>query len=407
MDRKILNTTFSIYFMVNKVVLFIMDGLGDLKTPLTPLESAKKPNLNYLAQHGMTGLLRPLGPGVTPTSDRSHLVLFGYDLEKDYCGRGPFEALGAGLKMKKGDVAFRANFATMRNGIILDRRAGRINSALAKKLSKEIPKKIGDVQVLFKSTVEHRGALILRRKNLSANITDIDPKGNLHILECESKDNSPRSKRTAEIVNKFIQIVHEKLNKNKLNKGRKLPANVILLRGAGKLKEAESFKKKFGMKAACVAGGALYKGVAEYVGMDILEVKGATGEKNTNLKAKGMAVLKALKKHEFVFLHVKATDSFSHDGDFEGKKKFIEKIDKELVPLLIKSEAGLIITGDHTTPVSKKDHSFEPVPLLVYGIGRDGSKEFDESNCEKGKLWFVDGKELMNIALRIVGRGLF
>ncbi len=384
-----------------------MDGLGDLKTPLTPLESAKKPNLDYLAQHGMTGLLRPLGPGVIPTSDKSHLVLFGYDLEKDYCGRGPFEALGADMKAKDGDIALRANFATIRDGVIVDRRAGRISSELAKKLSKEIPKKIGDVEIIFKSTVEHRGALILRGKNLSANITDVDPKGNLPILECKAKDSSPRSKRTAEIVNKFIQIVNEKLSKSKWNKGRKLPANVILLRGAGEFKKVEPFKKKFGISAACVAGGALYKGVAKYVGMKVIEVKGATGDKNTNLKAKGQAVLKALEKYDFVFLHVKATDSFSHDGDFEGKKKFIEKIDRELVPLLIKSGAGLIITGDHSTPISKKDHSFEPVPLLVYGIGRDGSKEFDECNCEKGKLWFVDGKDLMNISLRIVGKRLF
>lgn len=387
--------------MKKRAILLILDGLGD-RTSKTSLELAKTPNLDKLAKEGMTGMLSPLGKGVIPPSDKSHLVLFGYDLKKYYCGRGPMEALGAGIKLKKGDVAFRGNFATIKNGKIMDRRAGRIDTKIAKKLEKEISMKIEDVKVIFRSTVEHRGALVLRGKGLSANITDTDPhKTGVRVWKCKSRDGRKESRKTARIVNKFSELVFGKLSKNKINKKRKLPANVVLLRGAGGFRKIDSMKKRFGLKAACISGGALYKGVAKFVGMNILEVKGATGDKNTNLKAKGKAVLKALKKYNFIFLHVKATDSFSHDKDCNGKKKMIEKIDKELIPILIKSKAGLVISGDHSTPCKLGKHSADLVPVLVYGLGKDFVKRFDERNCRKGKLGKILGKDVITYILNL------
>ncbi|MBI2079909.1 2,3-bisphosphoglycerate-independent phosphoglycerate mutase [Candidatus Micrarchaeota archaeon] len=393
-----------------KAVLFIIDGLGDL--PPTPLQNANLPNFDKLASGGITGLMSTIDRGITPGSDVSHLQIFGYDPHGFYPGRGPLEALGLGIELKEGDIAFRANFATVNPKFeILDRRAGRIDTNSAKSLEKEVNMKIDAIEVLFKSSVEHRGALVLRGKNLSHEISDTDPHGSGSVLNSKSLTKSSSAKKTAEILNKFTKEVYKKLNGNSLNKKRteqKLPpANIVLLRGAGQFKTVPTIQEKFGISVACVAGGALYKGIAKYVGMNVVAVPGATATKDTNLKAKGQAVLQALKSHDLVFLHVKACDSFGHDGNFEGKKAMLERIDRELLPVLMNSGAYVIITGDHSTPCIRKNHSGHEVPILIYGKGErsDSVQKFDEISCMNGGLGHIKGKDLMNIIIDIIERG--
>lgn len=388
------------------LIFFIMDGLGDLPTPKTPLQAAKKPNLDRLAAKSMTGMLHPVAPYINPGSDTSHLQMFGYDPFIFYSGRGPLEALGIGMDLEDGDVAFRANFATMNKGIVSDRRAGRISTEDAKKFEKYLSMKIEDVNITFRPSVEHRGAVVLRGPGLSGCVHGTDPHhAGVEPLECHPTDESAEAKKTARIVNKYVEAVRKKLADAPENRGRKKPVNAILLRGAGCYKDVPKFEERFGIKAACVAGGALYRGVCRFLAMDIILVPGDTGDKRTDLKAKGKAVLKALQKYDMVFLHVKATDSFSHDGDFEGKKKMIEKIDRELIPMLVKSGAAMIITGDHSTPVSRKAHSAHPVPILVYGKGEryDNVKKFDEVSCAPGGLGKVRGKEIIRIIMNVLG----
>src|SRR3989344_2177211 len=213
------------------VILLIIDGLGDLPMPKTALQAARTPNLDALAEEGITGMLSPLGQGVIPTSDTSHLQLLGYDLREFYPGRGPLEALGMDIKMQKGDVAFRANFATVKNGRIVDRRAGRIGTEEARKLERDVNMKIEDVRIIFKSSVEHRGALVLRGTGLSTRIYDTHHTGEM--ATCKPLDASPEARKTARIVDQFTKAVKEKLERNPVNKGRKLPANTVLLRSAG------------------------------------------------------------------------------------------------------------------------------------------------------------------------------
>ena len=395
--------------MEKKVILLIMDGLGDTKKPNTPLESAKTPNMNELAREGITGTMLTLGGRVVPTSDKAHLVLFGYNLKEYYPGRGPLEALGAGMKLKKGDVAFRTNFGTIKNGKVIDRRAGRIETKYSIKLGKILSMKIEDVKLIFRGTVEHRGALILRGEGLSDKVCGTDPHKLGKPKKCCSLDGKKDSKKTARIINKFMELSIEKLSQNQLNIRRekvgKVPANIVLLRGAGKFRKIPTMKKRFNIKSTAIAGGALYKGVAKYVGMNVLDVKGATGDRNTNLKAKGRSVLSSLKNSDFVFVHVKATDSFSHDGDCVGKKNMIERVDKELLPYLFKAirnkknKIGLIITGDHSTPCELKKHSADPVPILMWGFGKDNIKKFGEKYCKKGKLGKIYGKEIISCIL--------
>lgn len=389
---------------MGKAILLIIDGLGDLPTPKTPLQAAKTPNLDKLAKNGITGMMCPVKRYVVPGSDTGHLNILGYEPSLFYQGRGPLEALGLGIELQEGDIAFRANFATVEGDNVVDRRAGRIDTKTAAALSKKLSMRIGDVEIIFKNSVEHRGVVVLRGPGLSSQISDTDPhaKGPLH--PCYPFDESPEAKKTADIVNKFTEVAHGWLSSAPENKKRKKPANMVLLRGPGTYTKVPSFYGRYGFNAICVAGGAVYKGVATYMGMDIALVPGATGDKNTDLKAKANATAKALETHDFVFMHIKACDSASHDGDFEGKKKMIEKIDK-IIPILEKTGASIVITADHSTPVTLKAHTGHEVPILVYrGERKDDVKKFDEISCAKGDLGHIKGKDVIHLILNITGK---
>ncbi len=402
---------------MKKILLIIIDGLGDRPLPQlknkTPLEAAKTPNLDWLAKKGVSGLMESfLFPrDKYPTSAGAHIALFGY---LDYfLRRGPYEVTGIGMKMREEDIAFRGNFATVDSNLrVIDRRAGRITytKPLIKSLSGI---KIEGVKFLIKESYGHRVGLIMRGKGLSSNISKSDPK---KVGEKAKKiiplDYNPPTTQykeaafTAKVLNRFLEKAYQILKEHPLNKKRKkqglLPANYLLVRGAGKFKKVPSFKKRYNLKACCIAGGGLYKGIAKILGMDLIKVKGATGFANTNLKEKILRAKRALKKYDFIFLHIKATDTFSHDGDFAGKKEFIEKIDKNLIPLLNLKNALIVVTADHSTCCSLKRHCLEPIPILIYGKGQDSVKEFSEKACQKGKFGKFPQLELMPKILSLI-----
>jgi 2,3-bisphosphoglycerate-independent phosphoglycerate mutase len=373
------------------------------------LEAARTPNLDFLARQGICGLITPCYRGSFPTSKDAHLSLFGYDLKKWNIGRGVFEVLGIGMKMKKEDVALRGNFATLATGgvsqsnlKIIDRRAGRIqNSEPLIRALQGI--EIKGVRFLIGKGVSHRLGIIMRPRpgvKLSEKISD----GDLHRVGIKPPKIRPLTKTkeakfTAEVLNEFLERAHQILENHPLNKKRKkkglLPANYILVRGVGKLRKIPSFQKKWKMKSCCIAGGVLYKGIGRVLGMDLIKVKGATGKADTNLKAKFEAAKKALKKYDFCYLHIKATDNFGHDGDCLGKRKFIEKVDRNLKPILSLENTLIVVTSDHSTPCQMKEHTPDPLPVLVYGGGKDDVKKFSEKECSKGKLGKLKSAEFL------------
>jgi len=388
---------------MKKIILVIIDGLGDEPIPQlggkTPLEAAKTPNFDSLAKEGICGLMIPFKFRWQeyPTSDVAHVALFSFDPKKYYLGRGVYEALGAGVKLKEGDVALRVNFATVdKNLKITDRRAGRIEKT--KELIDALNKiEIEEADFHLKKAFGHRAVLRIRSsKKLSSNITDGDPhKVGVKVKKIKPKDNTKEAKFTAKILNQFLEQSHQILESHPLNKKRKrkgfLPANYLLVRGAGSLRKTPTFKEKFGLKTCCIAGGTLYKGVGKALGMDLIKVKGANGKPNTNLKGKFTAAKNALRKYDFVFLHIKATDNLAEDGKFIEKMKFIEKIDKNIVWLFsngkIHKEAFILaVSADHSTSSLKKHHISNPVPILIFGAGKDRVKQFSENSCKNGKL---------------------
>lgn len=408
--------------MNKKYILVICDGLGDLPVPQlgnkTPLEAANTPNLDRLARNGKTGLMYVLGKGVRPNSDEAHLAIFGYDLGTEYPKRGPIEAAGAGIKLEEGDVAIRANLATVDEELcVVDRRAGRIedSSEFIRELDGTV---IDGVKFILKPGTGHRVALVMRGKGLSDKITNSD----VHYVT-EDKvvehwegqpvnkimplDGSPETKFTAEVLQKFLEKTHQILEKSYLNGERQrnggLKGNYLLTRGPGYFKKLQSFKNKWGKTACCIAGAGLYKGLGILMGMELIDVVGATGLPNTDVAGKIEAAKEQIKNYGFVFVHIKPTDIFGENGDWQGKKDFIEKIDVAMDNL---EETGAVIcvTADHSTPCVLKDHSADPVPVLITGgtegkEGRDGVK-FGESECANGILGVIEGKDLLKILFK-------
>src|SRR5215467_9315347 len=282
-----------------RAVMIVVDGMGD--RPLidhdykTPLEYANTPNMDRLATGGLVGSLAPISPGVRPGSDVASLALLGYDPSKYYTGRGALEALGAGIDLGPNDVAFRVNFATVDDDFrVEDRRAGRIRKGASK-----LAKSVGEIKVestpgvksIFKSTVDHRGVLLLRGEKLSRMVTDTDPgEEGLKIVIARGSDGSEEAKRTAAAVNEFVKRSHEvlrehALNQERANNGEKV-ANIVLTRGAGTRPSLPSFKSIYDLRGACISGTALIKGVATAAGIDIIDVRGATGSIKTDYEAK-------------------------------------------------------------------------------------------------------------------------
>ena len=402
--------------VVNKSIFVIFDGLGD--RPIkefnykTPLEAAKTPNFDYIAQKSICGVSNALGRGVRPGSDVSHLAIFGYPVEQYYTGRGPIEVAGLGIKLQQGDVAFRGNFGTVdKDWNIIDRRVGRIR--VVDEFAKAVDGlEIDGIKVIVKPGTAYRAGVVFRGKGLSSNITDNDPhEEGYPVMEVKPKDDSAEAKFTASVVNKFMRKAYEILDNLDTNKKRReqgqLAANFVLLRGAGMYPTMPTFEEKYNLKAACIAGGGLYKGIGAFLGMDLINVEGATALPDSNVIAKFKMAKQVLNDYDFVFVHVKATDSLAEDGNFQGKKEFIEKCDiaiKELCDL--PDNVLLVITADHSTACELKLHSADPVPVLMCSPHTrvDDVNEFSERACAKGGLGRMEGKDIMPAVLNIMGK---
>ncbi len=399
--------------------MIIIDGVSD--RPIdgkTPLSEAYTPNMDKIASLGINGIMDTIAPGIRPGSDTGHLALLGYDPFKYYTGRGPIEAAGAGIELQPGDIAFRVNFGTVEgNGnvfdkIVIDRRAGRINET--QPLVNAIMQNVKlDVDFILAKGSGHRAALVLRGNELSDKITDTDPKViGKKVKKCRPLEDDEKARFTAEIVNDFMEKTHRILENHPLNKEREkkglLKANVLLLRGVGKAVHIPTFREKYDMSLAVISGTTLIRGIGKILGGDLIDVKGMTGSKNTNIRGKVEAAIRCLDKYDFVLLHFKAPDEFGHDGDFNGKKEFIERIDRELEPILNLdfSRVCLILTGDHSTPVMVREHTADPIPVIILhkGVRVDEVKQFSEFEAYKGGLCRIRGMDLTNIALDLIDK---
>lgn len=379
----------------SKIVLLVMDGIGDLpKDGKTPLQAAYKPNMDALARESDLGQSVPVLLGITPGSGPGHLSLFGYDSLKYNIGRGILEALGVGVKVEKRDVVARGNFATIKDGILVDRRAGRPASEESKKivdlLSEKI-KRIDDVDITFYPGKEHRFVVKFTGDNLFDEVADADPQKEGLPMEW-AKALNPDSEKMADIVNKLIKQIEEVLKDQP-------KMNFALLRGFSKHPQLPSFEENYKLKAAAIATYPMYKGLAKLVGMDVLEAGQTIEEEVETLK-------KAWNEYDFFYFHVKKTDSYGEDGNFEAKVKVIEETDKAVKEILSLNPDVLIITGDHSTPALLKSHSWHPVPVLLYSkyVRKGLSISYDEYECARGTLGTISALDIIPLALANAGK---
>ncbi|HSY09856.1 MAG TPA: 2,3-bisphosphoglycerate-independent phosphoglycerate mutase [Candidatus Dormibacteraeota bacterium] len=378
-----------------KLALIVLDGLGDIATKeqnyLTPLEAATTPNLDRLAKDSAQGRMIPVAPGITPGSGPGHLGLFGYDPLEFQVGRGVIEALGLGMELKHGDVAARANFCTLdKKGIVTDRRAGRIATQICEKLCAKLAakiKKIGDIEVIIKPGLEHRFAIIFRGNGLEGPVTSTDPnREGLPLAPAKAEDsNSAAQKKTADTINEFYKLALPIIASHP-------QANGFLMRGIAHQPKIPFFEDRYKLKPACLAVYPMYKGLAQLVGMKKIE-----GAKT--IVEQFEAYLKTYDNFDFFFIHYKYTDKYGEDGNFAAKKKAIEDFDAALPILLKKKPDVLAVTGDHSTPVAVKGHSWHPQPVLLHSAvsGSDKLERFTETGANSGSLGVFESKFLIRL----------
>ena len=397
-----------------------MDGLGDrplkdLKNK-TPLQAANTPNMDKMAEKGINGLMDSIKPGIIPGSDTAHISILGYNPYKVYTGRGPFEASGVGVSVLPGDIAFRCNFSTSdENNIIIDRRAGRIREGaedIIKSLNKMTIEGYEDIKIVFKESTGHRAVLVLRGEGLSDKVSDADPKKEgKSPKKVVATDGSKEAEKTADILNKLVKKSYEMIKDHPVNVKRiennEHPANIIIPRGAGAVPDVESLNDKYNVKSMCIAETGLIQGIANFAGMDVIEVEGATGGVDTNLDNITNAIVENVTKsdHNFFLINIDGADEAGHDGNLQDKLNFIEKIDKTVVKKLLDLEdCYIILTADHSTPISAMDHTADPVPMIIYGpeVRIDDVNQFNEIEAHKGGLCRIKGSDVMDILMDLM-----
>lgn len=379
-----------------KIVLLVLDGLGGLPRPeddKTELEAARTPNMDRLAAEGCLGQHYPVDIGITSGSGPGHLGLFGYDPIKYEIGRGVLEAVGIGFPVTDRDVCARGNFCTLdAQGNITDRRAGRIPTEVCERLVKKINDakiSVGDGVELFVLPVQdYRFVVVMRGDGLGGDIDETDPqRTGVPPLLALARDAA--SQTTAGYFNRWIEQATAVIRDEH-------PANGLTLRGFAKEPGLPKVQDVYGLKAGAIAIYPMYRGVAALVGMQRVEHHAHT------VREEFEAAARVWDEYDFLFIHVKYTDSRGEDGDFDAKKAMIEEVDAALPALLALKPDVLIITGDHSTPSQLRAHSWHPVPLLLWAPAtarRDGSTAFGERECARGGLGTIYSKDIMSLAL--------
>ncbi|HNQ81394.1 MAG: 2,3-bisphosphoglycerate-independent phosphoglycerate mutase [Acidobacteriota bacterium] len=378
-----------------KIVLFVIDGLGGLpRNGRTELETAAAPNLDRLAARSSCGLTDPVLMGVTPGSGPAHLALFGYDPLRHRLGRGILEALGSDVEVREGDLVARGNFATLKDGLIADRRAGRIPTSECERICAKINAAragMSNPEITLFAGKEHRFVARFRAPGLSDALTDADPQ----------KDGKPRvpasaldaaSEKAASIVNTFLDEILGILKDEPA-------ANAALLRGFSVQPTIPTMADLFKLRPAAIANYPMYKGLARLIGMHVYKVGPEPEDLFSALEARW-------KDHDFFYVHFKKTDAAGEDGNFEAKVRAIEEADRFLPRIEALKPDVLVVTADHSTPALMRGHSFHPNPFLLAAPTAlpDDVVAFSERACAKGILGRFPSLRAMPLILGHAGK---
>lgn len=396
-----------------KYVVLVGDGMADYPVKelneRTPLEAARTPNMDYIAKFGRLGRVKTIPDKATPGSDVANITIFGYDPQKYYTGRGPLEAANLGIMLEADDVAFRCNLVTATGDTLVDYSAGHISSKEASILIKFIDDNLGTNRIRFYPGVSYRHLMLLKRG------------GEEHIQDCLCRPphdisgqsiskNLPKG-QGCEVLTKLMEESRRILDKHEINLVRvdlkENPANMIWLWGQGSKPEMPQFKEKYGLSGSVISAVDLIKGLGKILGLNVINVPGATGYYDTDYEGKANAALKTLEKDDFVFVHVEAPDEAGHNGDLREKIIAIERFDQLVVGTILNAYKNsksfrIMVLPDHATPVSVKTHTSEPVLFGVFGkdITARAFLGFSEKEALKSDLYFEKGFELMDYFIK-------
>lgn len=395
-----------------KYIVVVGDGMAD--RPLrelggrTPLQVADKPNMDWIASKGRSGLLRTVPKGMEPESDVAIMSILGYDPRKYHTGRGPLEAAGLGVPLGEKDIAFRCSLITEEKGTIKDYSAGHIITEEAKDLMKAVKKTFGHLGDFYVG-VSYRHLFVMRDPPKGIEKIRTTPP---HEIVGEKLDKhliKPKNLEVAKNLNEMILNSRKILSNHPVNVERvkmgERPANAIWIWGQGRKPAMESIAKKYGIKGAIISAVNLVKGLGMYAGMDKLDVPGATGYYDTSYENKAKFGLRALEDHDLVLIHVEAPDEAGHAGDIERKIEAIENLDRRLIKKILdglKDEYAISILADHPTPIEERVHVPDPVPFAIYSMKgqSDDVEHFDELSASKGAFGILEGHKFMDKLLR-------
>ena len=420
-----------------RLVYVLLDGIGDLPHPslndLTPLEAAYTPNLDMLARNGSMGSVISVGKGIAPQSDIAVFNMLGYSFKDgSYVGRGVIESIGCNIDFREGDLALRGNFATVDENLkVIDRRAGRVISieeakSVCKTLSDNIRFSDKGGSVILEPTIAHRVVIRFRhaKVKLSDEISNTDPAydkvggigiakavnntQDIYIQESKAQEDTEPAKVAAKMLNEFTTQVVQLLKDHPVNRTRiaagKKPMNCILARDSGnRYPNVEPINKKYNMTIGGIVDMPVEIGISKVLGIKMFEA----GD-SVDYEKKAKVAADSLKSVNAIYVHIKGPDEFGHDGDARGKKKNIEDIDRRffgtLMQELNKTDAAIVVSGDHSTPCVKKGHSDDPVPLLVSSsrVKQDGSARFTENYAKRGRLGLLMGTDVLPTAIKMV-----
>ena len=380
----------------SKIVLLVVDGLGGLAHPdtrLSELETAHIPNLDAMALESACGLTTPVLPGVAPGSGPGHLALFGYDPLKHMIGRGALEALGIAVALAPGDIAARGNFCMVDgDGLLADRRAGRIPTQLSAPLCERLDKiEIDGVQLDVFPVQDYRFVLRLRGEGLSEFISETDPQVT-GAAPLTVKPLAPGATRTAALVNEFVAQAGKLLAEEER-------ANMVLLRGFARLPDLPPMGDVYRLNTAGIAAYPMYRGLAEVAGMKVIPTGHTFGDEVETLRQN-------YNNHDFFFIHYKPADAAGEDGDFDAKVKCLEDLDP-FIPQIRELEPDVfLVAGDHSTPAIMAAHSWHPVPIMLHSklTRGEGVPGFNERTCAQGSVGSILATQVMLLAMSHAGK---
>ena len=394
-----------------KYIMLIPDGMFDLPVKeldnKTPLEVAHTPWMDKLALKGSVGRIHTIPKGFLPASDVANLNLIGYDPCKYYTGRGPLEAANLGIHLEDSDVVFRMNFVTIYENKMIDYSAGHIKDEEAKLLIEELNKKLGTQKIEFFAGKSYRNIMVIREgKNLGLQKLKTTPPHD--IIGKKITKYLPQGKNN-KIILDIMQRSQEILEKHDINNIRidlgENPANMVWLWGQGTKPHLPSFKERFSIEGGIISAVDLIKGIGKIIGLEVIEVEGATGYYDTNYQGKARAALKVLQDKDFVFLHLESIDEAGHNQHLREKILAIERFDKFIVGGIVenlKQDFRIAICPDHYTPLSLRTHTNWPVGFIIYGkdIAQDFIKEFNEKNVKDSSLFIDKGYKLIEYLIK-------